>query len=61
MVQGSKNKIEEIIKRVCLCHKPCYGYQRITAALRKMRICINHKNTHYETPPLIIKEGIILY
>ncbi|HDR7364849.1 MULTISPECIES: IS3 family transposase [Bacillus] len=38
-----RNDIEEKIKDVCLRHKLRYGYRRVTAVLRKMGLCINHK------------------
>ncbi|MBD2823189.1 transposase, partial [Xenorhabdus sp. 42] len=28
---------------VCLRHKLRYGYRRVTATLRKMGLCVNHK------------------
>lgn len=37
------DEIEEIIKDVCLQHKLRYGYRRVTATLRKMGLCVNHK------------------
>ncbi|KFL86283.1 HTH-like domain protein [Bacillus cereus] len=38
-----KDGIEEKIKDVCLRHKFRYGYRRVTATLRKMGLCVNHK------------------
>lgn len=42
-----KGEIEEKIKTVCLRHKLRYGYRRMTATLRKMGLCVNHKK-YYE-------------
>ncbi|MGR5952010.1 IS3 family transposase [Bacillus paranthracis] len=46
-----KDGIEEKIKDVCLRHKFRYGYRRVTATLRKMGLCVNHKKsiTNHET------------
>lgn len=38
-----RDEIEEKIKDVCLRHKLRYGYRRVTATLRKMGLCVNHK------------------
>ncbi|WP_439022732.1 IS3 family transposase [Bacillus thuringiensis] len=38
-----RDEIEEKIKDVCLQHKFRYGYRRVTATLRKMGLCVNHK------------------
>lgn len=38
-----KDGIEEKVKDVCLRHKFRYGYRRVTATLRKMGLCVNHK------------------
>lgn len=38
-----RNDIEEKIRTFGLKHKLSYGYRRVTAALRKMGLCINHK------------------
>ncbi len=38
-----RDEIEEKIKDVCLRHKLRYGYRRVTATLRKMELCVNHK------------------
>ncbi|WP_242266494.1 IS3 family transposase [Bacillus cereus group sp. BfR-BA-01327] len=38
-----RDEIEEKIKDVCLRYKLRYGYRRVTATLRKMGLCVNHK------------------
>ena len=38
-----KDEVEERIRKVCLRHKLRYGYRRVTATLRKMGLCVNHK------------------
>ncbi|GAB6497937.1 transposase [Bacillus sp. UMTAT18] len=38
-----RDEIEEKIKDVCHQHKFRYGYRRVTATLRKMGLCVNHK------------------
>ncbi len=38
-----KEDIEEKVKDVCLRHRFRYGYRRVTATLRKMGLCVNHK------------------
>ncbi|EJP81895.1 hypothetical protein IC1_06059 [Bacillus cereus VD022] len=38
-----RDEMEEKIKDVCLQHKLRYGYRRVTATLRKMGLCVNHK------------------
>lgn len=38
-----KSEIEEKVKKICLRHKLRYGYRRVTATLRKMGLCVNHK------------------
>lgn len=51
--QASTSEIEKTIKKICLHHKLRYGYRRITATLRKIGVCINHKKVlrimkHYD-------------
>ncbi|PFU36387.1 IS3 family transposase, partial [Bacillus cereus] len=41
--EDRKDDIEEKVKDVCLRHKFRYGYRRVTATLRKMGLCVNHK------------------
>ncbi|QIW21094.1 IS3 family transposase [Bacillus thuringiensis] len=43
ITERPKDEVEERIKKVCLRHKLRYGYRRVTATLRKMRMCVNHK------------------
>ncbi|PYE87792.1 transposase InsO family protein [Bacillus sp. 196mf] len=38
-----RDEIEEKIKDVYLRHKLRYGYRRVTATLRQMGLCVNHK------------------
>ncbi|MGR5975305.1 IS3 family transposase [Bacillus paranthracis] len=46
-----KEDIEEKVKDICLRHRFRYGYRRVTATLRKMGLCVNHKKsiTNHET------------
>ena len=44
----SKEDIEEKVKDICLRHRFRYGYRRVTATLRKMGLCVNHKK-YYES------------
>ncbi|WP_241138709.1 IS3 family transposase [Bacillus mycoides] len=43
MAERPKDELEEKVKKVCLRHKLRYGYRRVTATLRKMGLCVNHK------------------
>ena len=53
-----RDEIEEKIKDVCHQHKFRYGYRRVTATLRKMGLCVNHKSiTNYETESYSLKSS----
>ena len=43
ITERPKDKVEARINKICLRHKLRYGYRRVTATLRKMGLCVNHK------------------
>ncbi|MGE1125730.1 IS3 family transposase, partial [Bacillus wiedmannii] len=43
ITERPKDEVEARIKKICLRHKLRYGYRRVTATLRKMGMCVNHK------------------